>query len=183
MLFRSMHHPVPQLLDIAHERPILLTGEIEILVAAQEVTERFRRQQHLEGVERSTFVDVDQPALQHSAPLRQVVLCQDQLGAGAVQLRCQAANLPFDLTDDTLSRFALPLQVAQLVVDVVYLALQFALLLLELVPFGPDLLQSAAARLQSGVSLRMRRGAEREEEQDGETEGRKKRKRKKLPGR
>ena len=126
--------------DVTDQASVLLAGEIEILVPAEEVTERLGREQHLEGVERAPLVDIHQPPLQHRAALGQVVLGQDELRAGAVELAGQAPDLPLDLVHDTLGGLALPLQVAQLVVDVVHLALQPLALALEPVPFGPDLL-------------------------------------------
>jgi hypothetical protein len=63
------------------------------------------------------------------------------------------ASLPLDLVDDPVRRFPLPLQVGQLVVDVVDLALQPALLLLQTIPLRPDDLKSALAFLQVRSSL------------------------------
>jgi hypothetical protein len=43
-------HTVPQLLDILDQGAILLAGEIEVLVPAEQITEPFGRKQHLKGV-------------------------------------------------------------------------------------------------------------------------------------
>ena len=83
---------------------------------------------------------------------------QDQLGARPVELRGEAADLPLDLVDDALGGFPLALEVAQLVVDVVHLALQPLLLLLQPVPLGPDFLQPAPALLEVGRRLGVRGG-------------------------
>ena len=83
-------HAVPELLDVRHQGPVLPAGEVEVLVAAEQVAERLGGEQRLEGVERPALVDVDQPALEHGAPLGQVVLGQDQLGARAVELARRA---------------------------------------------------------------------------------------------
>ena len=69
-----LHHAVPELFDVAHQGAVLPAGEVQVLVPAQEVAERFGGEQGLEGVERAPLVDVHQPALQHRAALGEVVL-------------------------------------------------------------------------------------------------------------
>ena len=151
-------HAVPELLDVGHQRPVLAAGEVEVLVAAEQVAERFGGEQRLEGVERPALVDVDQPPLEHRAALGQVVLGQDQLGARAVELAREPADLPLDLVHDPLGGLALALEVAELVVDVVHLALEPLLLLLQPVALAADLLEALAAALEVGV-LGVERGA------------------------
>jgi hypothetical protein len=91
-------------------------------------------------VKRAAFVDVHQPALEHRAALGEIVLGQDQLGAGPVELGRESPNLALDLVDDSLGGFALALEIAQLIVDVVHLALQPLALALQAVAFGADFL-------------------------------------------
>jgi hypothetical protein len=130
---------------------VLPAGEVEVLVAAEQVAERLGGEQRLEGVELTPLVDVHQAALEDRTPLGEVVLGQDQLGARAVELAGEAGDLPLDLVHDALGGLALPLEVAELVVHVVHLALEPLLLLLEPVALAADLLQPAAAGLELRV--------------------------------
>src|SRR4029079_2617800 len=103
-----LDHPVSELLDVLDQRPILLAGEIEILVPAEQIPERLGGKEDLKGVQRAPFVDVDQPSLQHGPTFSQVILRQDQLGAGTIELRSQASDLALDLAHDPLGGLALP---------------------------------------------------------------------------
>ena len=142
-----LDHAVPELFDVAHQRAVLPAGEIEVLVPAQEVAERFGGEQGLEGVERAPLVDVHQPALQHRAALGEVVFREDELRAAPVEPAREAPDLALDLVHDLLGGLALALEDVELVVDVVDLALETLLLLLEPVALLADLLQPLAAAL------------------------------------
>ena len=141
-------HAVAQPLDVAHQGAVLPAGQVQVLVAAEQVAERLRGEQHLEGVERSPLVDVHQPPLEHRAPLRQVVLGEHQLGAGAAELVGEPADLPLDLVHDPVGGGTLALEVVELVGDVVHLALQPLLLPGEPLALRLDLLQAPPALLQ-----------------------------------
>jgi hypothetical protein len=116
-------------------------------------------------VQRSSLVYVHQAALQHGSSLGKVVLGQNQLGTGAIELGSQPADLALDLAHDPLGRLPLSFQVVQLVMNVVYLTLQSFSLTLEPVAFRADLLQSATALLEFRVALRVRGCHCREEHQ------------------
>jgi hypothetical protein len=91
-------------------------------------------------MESAPLVDVYQASLEHRSPLGQVVLGQDQLGTRSVELGGKPSDLAFDLVHDPLSGFALALEVAELVVHIVYLSLKPLPLTLQAVPLGADFL-------------------------------------------
>ncbi len=142
-----LDHPVPQLLHVGHQGAVLPAGEVEVLVAPEQVAERLCRQQHLEGVEIAPLVDIHQPALQHRAPFGQVVLRQHQLARGAVHLARQAVDLALQLGHDAVGGLPLAFEVLQLVLHIMHLPLQPLTLPLQLLPLRLDLLQPRPALL------------------------------------
>jgi hypothetical protein len=128
----------------AHQRGVLARREVQIFVTGDQVAERLRREQHLEGVERAPLVDVGQPTLEHRLALHHVVLRQRHFGGGALQFGSEPADLPLDLLHQRAGGLALALQVAELRVDIDHLSLQSLLLLLQLIALASDLFQALA---------------------------------------
>ena len=73
-----------------------------------------------------------------------------ELGAGPVELAGQPADLPLDLVHDPLVDSRWRSRLVQLVADVVHLALQPLLLLLQPVALAPDLLEALRPALVPG---------------------------------
>jgi hypothetical protein len=149
-------HPIPKALDIHEDRSILTAGEIEILVAAQQVGEPLGGEQGLPGVEVAALVDLGEPPLEYRTALGEVVLREDQFGAGAVELTGEAADLAIDLADEPTGGVPLTLEIVDLVVDVVHLAAQPLLLLPQPLALRADLLQTPPRGFQSCLGAVLR---------------------------
>ncbi len=109
----ALRNATSELFDLPGERPILSAHQVEVLVAAQQIAEALRGEQHLEDPQRSPLVDLHQSGLEHRPLLGEGVLGQHEVDGDGVQLGAQRADLAVELVDDARRRRLLPVDVIQ----------------------------------------------------------------------